>query len=148
MTPDLKTIADALGKLQAQGASEDAKRTEAMTRALQSISAALTNLVEIAEGDEKEDEGDPYASLVEAMRSLRIEAPAVSVAAPTVNVEAPTVNVPENPVALTVQAGPNHNHVTVPEPKVTVLPATTWGELKVSFEYRGDMIVGATVTRT
>jgi hypothetical protein len=105
MTPDLKTIADALGKLQAQGASEDAKRTEAMTRALQSISAALTNLVEIAEGDEKEDEGDPYASLVEAMRSLRIEAPAVNVAAPTVNVEAPTVNVPENPLALTVQAG-------------------------------------------
>jgi hypothetical protein len=147
MTPDLKTIADALGKLQAQGASEDAKRTEAMTRALQSISAALTNLVEIAEGDEKEDEGDPYASLVEAMRSLRIEAPAVNVAAPTVNVEAPTVNVPENPLALTVQAGPNHNHIQVTPAEVKVMPATTWGELKVAFEYRGDMIVGATVTR-
>jgi hypothetical protein len=31
--------------------------------------------------------------------------------------------------------------------EVKVMPATTWGELKVAFEYRGDMIVGATVTR-
>ena len=147
MTDDLKTIADSLAKLQANGASEEAKRTAAMTSALQSISAALTELVAVAEGSAEKAGGGDYADIVEALRGLRIEAPDVTVT-PTVNVEAPTVNMPETPLALTVQAGETHNHIQVPAAQVTVQPPPTWKTLKVEFEYgNGGIIYGAKITR-
>jgi hypothetical protein len=147
MTPELKTIADALAKLQNAGASEDAKRTLAMTQALQNISAALTGLVAAAEkSNDERGNTDAASAIAEAIKGLRITAPEVTVTSPTVNVEAPTVNVPANPVELTVQAGENHNHVTVPAPSVTVMRAE-WFDKEVLFEARGDMIVRATIKK-
>lgn len=147
MNTELQGIYAALEKLGKSGASEDAKRTQALTAALNSISAALTDLVSVAESRVEQGDSTDVAAIVErAISSINVEAPEIRFE-PTINVESPVVNMPELPLALTVQAGPNHNHVNVASPEVTVMPAPDWKRLKVDFDYRNGSIVSASITR-
>lgn len=147
MSNDLNAIAEMLKRLQDAGVSEEAKRTAAMTDALQSISAALTELVSIAEGDDDAKEPAQTQAIADAIKGLKFPEAQVTVEAPTVNVAAPVVNVPAQPVSLKVEAGPNNVHVTAQPADVVVMPAETWAKIKVEFDYRCGYVTGATITR-
>lgn len=153
----LMNISTALSELVGvaeRGAAESRARETATGAALTDlqevmtgVNTALGELVGVAERSS--------GKTGEALAALKLPAPQV-------NFE-PRIEVPVQPLAIEVKAGESHVHVPtqavtvelkapdvnvqVPEPKVQVLPVATWKSIRAKFEYSGERLVGAVITR-
>lgn len=104
---------------------------------LQSISLALSEMVQLMEAAQKAESSEE-SKTAEAMRKIA-QAVAGMNLAPQISVT-PTINVPSQPLSMTIEAPPVHNHITID-------PQQQWTRLKVSHEFKGDQIVASVITR-
>jgi hypothetical protein len=104
---ELETITTLLSKLQKQQDSEAGIKAKAFERLLSEISVALSDVVDVMERGAKreakeEKPGYDFSRLEDAMRSLKITAPAVTFS-PNITVDppkievSPQINIPPQP---------------------------------------------------
>lgn len=130
----------------AQGAASNADR-EVLQASLTGIETALADIAAILEREKPERENTAMDAVVSAIKGLKLTAPQVSVS-PTIEVQPAAVTVqaatPNN--VINVEPAPVHNSIHVPPAQVHVHERAA-KTTKVEFEYIGDRIYGATITR-
>lgn len=142
---NLNDIIDAAKKAQGDASAADRAVLQA---SLTGIETALADIASILEREKPEDMAGAVAAIVKAIGGIKMTAPNVEVnpmievqpAAVTVQAATPNnvINVEPTPIQNTFTMPPTEVHVHErPAPKVT----------KVEFEYVGDRIYGATITR-
>jgi hypothetical protein len=146
MSVDNETMDSAMKLIATVKQKEIDSRDKIMQVAISGIQAAMTELIAIGEdlSDAKKiDAPGLVKQIVDAIRSIKVEFPDIT---PSVRVEAPEVNISPK-LDVSVSAGENHIHVSPSSPTVTVIEAEKCRQMKVDFEYRKGLIVGATITK-
>lgn len=131
----------------AQGDASSADR-EVLQASLTGIETALSDIAGILEREKPDRTSDAVDAIAKAIRGLRLTAPDVTVN-PTIEVQPAQVTVqaatPNN--VVNVEPTPIQNSITVPPAEVHVHERPIPKVTKVEFEYVGDRIYGATITR-
>lgn len=140
----LEDIIEASKTLKASSAER-----EVLQASLAGIETALSDIAEIMEREKsKDDMKTVVAAIVRAINNLKMPAPQVTVS-PTIEVQPAQVTVqaatPNN--VVNVEPTPIQNSITVPPAEVHVHERPVPKITKVEFEYVGDRIYGATITR-
>lgn len=147
MNKEIESALETLAKANKAAAAAGSKVFE---KRLLEISTALTDIADALEKDKDAPKPpDHMAALVAAIKAIKLAAPEVSVS-PTIEVRpevtvqaaAPTVNVDVSPTPIQ-----NHNNITVPPAAVTIHERAASKVIHVEFEYVGDRIFGAKITR-
>jgi hypothetical protein len=131
----------------AKGEASAADR-EMLQSSLTGIETALADIASILERDKPDNTAEAVDAIVSAIRAIKITAPEVSVT-PTIEVHPSQVVVqtatPNN--VINVESPQIQNSITVPPAEVHVHERPAPKVTKVEFEYVGDRIFGATITR-
>lgn len=147
MTDELAAALAAINK--ANKAASDAGQKTLEKRLLE-IGTALADIADALDKSAKADKGAAHmAALLAAIKAIKLAAPEVTVTPQidvrpevTVQAAAPTVKVDVSPTPVA-----NHNHITVPPAAVTINERQPAKVIHVEFEYAGDRIYGAKITR-
>lgn len=141
----LEDIIEAAKK--AQGEASNADR-EVLQASLTGIETALSDIASILEREKPDDMKAAVGAIVRAINNLKMPTPDVTVN-PTIEVQPASVTVqaatPNN--VINVEPTPIQNTITVPPAEVHVHERPVPKVTKVEFEYVGDRIFGATITR-
>lgn len=139
----LEDIIEASKTLKASSAER-----EVLQASLAGIETALSDIAEIMERDKSKDGSKAAEAIASAIRGLKMPAPQVTVS-PTIEVQPAQVTVqaatPNN--VVNVEPTPIQNSITVPPAEVHVHERPVPKITKVEFDYVGDRIYGATITR-
>ena len=124
-----------------------AESKETMDKRLLEISTALTDIADALDRDAKEDkQAEHMAALLAAIKAIKLP-PEVTLT-PEINVRPEvTVQAAAPIVKVNVSPTPVANHISVPPATVTVNERPAAKTIHVEFEYVGDRIYGAKITR-
>lgn len=141
-TPEdiLKTLSEAMSKAKSDAASAGLKAIE--TR-LTAISSALGDVVTALEKEEP-DESGKFDGVIDAIRSLKLDVPVTF--SPTIQPADVTVQAAQPVNNITVQPS-DVREIVVPAPNVSFIEREEAKTVRVEFEYTGDRVLAATITR-